>query len=164
MIDTNTFLLLGTVAVSLAGFASLLYSMQGKEPSRLFAWRVRYIVSGAFGMAIVSFLVVAIAQFTDDRALIVRLGMVLLLLLGLAMSWSWRSLRDKEIFRTRAESITWAAGNVITEGVVAFNIFLASPELMMALWVWLVIAPTTIFINVVSGIYKPPESARRVRP
>lgn len=50
MIETDTFLLLGTVAVSLAGFASLLYSMQTEEPSRLFTWRVRYIVSGALSM------------------------------------------------------------------------------------------------------------------
>ena len=41
MIDTDTFLLLGTVAVSLAGFASLLFSMRSEAPSRLFAWRVR---------------------------------------------------------------------------------------------------------------------------
>jgi len=162
MIDPGTFLLLGTVAVSLAGFASLLYSIHGKEPSRLFSWRVRYIVTGALGMAIASFLVVGIAQFTDDQTLIARLAMVLLLLLGLAMSWSWKSLRDEEVFRSRVESVTWAVGNVATEVVIFVNIFVASPELTVALWVWLVIAPTTIFINVVSDIYRPPSSTRRL--
>jgi hypothetical protein len=43
------------------------------------------------------------------------------------------------------------------------NFFLASPELTVALWVWLVIAPTTIFINVVSGIYTPPKAVRTNR-
>jgi len=158
MIEADTFLLLGTVSVSIAGFASLLYSMQGAEPSRLFAWRIRYIVTGAFGMAIVSFVVVAIAQFTDDQTLIVRLAMVLLVLLSVGMSWAWRSRRDQEVFRSRAEWISWAIGNVLADGVVVVNFFVASPGLTVALWVWLVIAPTTIFINVVSGIYTPPES------
>ena len=156
MIDTDTFLLLGTVAVSLAGFASLLYSMQTDQPSRLFSWRVRYIVTGALSMAIVSFVVVGIAQFTDDESLIVRLAMILLLLVSLGMSWSWRSLRDKDIFRSRAEIVPWVAGNVLSEAVIILNIFLASAALTVALWVWLVIAPTTIFISVVSTIYSPP--------
>lgn len=159
MIETDTFLLLGTVAVSLAGFASLLYSMRKDESSRLFAWRVRYIVTGALSMAIASFGVVGIAQFTDDQTLIVRLAMILLLLVSLAMSWAWRSLRDKEIFRTRAETIPWVAGNIFAGAVIVFNLFLASVSLTVALWVWLVIAPTTIFINVVAPIYTPP--ARR---
>ena len=163
MIDPDTFLLLGTVAVSLAGFASLLYAIQGKEPSRLFAWRVRYIVTGALGMAIASFLVVGIVQFTEDEALVVRLAMVLLLALAVAMSWSWRSLGDQEVFRHKGESIPWLVGNVVVEVVVIVNLFIASPELTVALWVWLVIAPTTIFINVVSDIYRPPSRSRRAR-
>ena len=40
-------------------------------------------MTGAFGMAIVSFVVVAIVQFTDDQILTVRLPMVLLVLLSL---------------------------------------------------------------------------------
>ena len=108
-------------------------------------------------MAIASFVVVGISQFTDDEELIVRLAMVLLLLVGLSMSWSWRSLRDKEIFKSRAETIPWAIGNALTEAVVIVNLFVASAALTVALWVWAVIAPTTIFINVVSAIYTPPE-------
>lgn len=161
MIDSNTFLLLGTVSVSLAGFASLLYSMRSDEPSRLFAWRVRYIVTGALSMAIASFVVVGITQFTDDQTLLVRLAMILLMLVSLGMSWSWRSLRDEAIFRTKAESIPWVAGNILTDAVVILNLFLASASLTVALWVWLVIAPATIFINVVSPIYTPPTRSEK---
>jgi hypothetical protein len=57
--------------------------------------------------------------------------------------------------------MSWAIGNVLADGVVVVNFFLASPELTVALWVWLVIAPTTIFINVVSGIYTPPKATRK---
>ena len=160
---SNTFLLLGSVSVSLAGFASLLYSMQSEKPSRLFAWRVRYIVTGALSMAIASFVVVGIMQFTDDQTLLVRLAMILLLLVSLGMSWSWRSLRDEEIFRNRAEAIPWVAGNILSNAVVVLNLFLASASLTVALWVWLVIAPATIFINVVSPIYTPPARPKNPR-
>ena len=163
MIELNMFLLLGSVAVSLAGFASLLYSMQSEAPSRLFAWRVRYIVTGALLMAIASFAVVGVAQFTDDQDLIVRIAMVFLLLTTWGMSWSWRSVRDKEVFRSRAETVPWVIGNIFTNVVTILNLFWASVPLAVALWVFLVIAPTTIFINVVSTIYTPPERLKSTR-
>jgi len=74
-------------------------------------------------MAVASFVVVGIAQFTDDETLIVRLAMVLLLLVGFAMSWSWRSLRDKEVFRGRAEITPWVVGNIVIDAMVIFNLF-----------------------------------------
>lgn len=131
--------------------------MRRGEPTRLFSWRVRYIVSGALGMAIASFVVVAAAQFTQDQELLVRVAMLLLLAVSLGMSWSWRSIRDPQVFRSRTETWVWVAGNVVSEAVVVTNLFVASAALTVALWVWLVIAPTTIFINVVSEIYKPPR-------
>lgn len=60
------------------------------------------------------------------------------------------------MFRSKAEIIPWAVGNIVTDAVVVFNVFLASAALAVALWVWAVIAPATIFINVVSTIYTPP--------
>jgi hypothetical protein len=158
MIDTGTYMILGSVALTMAGFASLLTAFErGESMPRLMAWRIRYIVTGGLMGAIMSFVLVAFASFTDNSDVVVRFGMSMVLLSNPAMGWSWRSLRDPEVFRTATERNGWIAGGVLTAAVVLVNLFLASTALMFAIWVFIVVAPATIFINVMSELYTPPR-------
>lgn len=157
MIDTGTYMILGSVALSMAGFASLLTAFhRGEAMPRLMAWRIRYIVTGGLIGAIMSFVLVAVASFTDNSDVVVRFGMVMVLLSNLPMRWSWRSLSDTEVFRTEAERKSWIAGGVLTDLIVTLNLVLASTALTLAIWVFVVVAPATIFINVMSELYTPP--------
>lgn len=162
MVNPVTYLTLGGVGVSLAGFASLLVSLRGAENTdRLMAWRIRYIVTGGFAIAIASLGVVAVEGFSNSQVSIVRISTLFIPLVTLFEAWSYKSLNDRAVFRSRSEAIQFVAGGVVVGALVIANLVFAEPALMLATWILIVASPMTIFINVVGTIYTPPSGAAR---
>lgn len=80
------------------------------------------------------------AAFTDDQTLIVRISMILWVAVTAGQSWSYRSLRAPEAFRTKIEARAWLAGNVFIRILVVANFLIASPALMLVIWIIIVTA------------------------
>jgi len=162
VLNTGYFTTIAGLGVTISGFAALMYSFRGEgDLTRLTGWRIRYIVTGGFAVSAASIGVVAVAIVTDDPDLQVRLATVLALLAGIPSLWTFQSLEDREIFRTRAEAISWVAGSVAYEVPHIVNLFLASYRLLVVMWALMLVAAMSIFVREVGDIYRTGREAGR---
>ena len=156
MIDSGFFLAIAGLGVSIAGFAALMFSFRKGEVGRVTGWRIRHIVTGGFTVTAVSLGVVAVALLADDADLQVRLASVLGAISALPNMWIYRSLRDPEIFATRAQVVAWVVADVLIEGVFILNVFIASYAVVVVMWVVMVASAMSLFAREVNRLYTPP--------
>lgn len=160
MLNTGYFTTIAGLGVTISGFASLMYSFRGdRDLTRLTAWRIRYIVTGGFSLSAASIGVVAVAIVTEDPDLQVRVATVLALLAWVPSLWTFRSLKDREIFRSRSEAISWVVGGVAYEAVHVVNLVIASHRLLVILWTVMLVAAMSIFVSEVGDIYRTRDEA-----
>lgn len=161
MIDSGFFLAIAGLGVSIAGFAALMFSFREGEVGRLTGWRIRYIVTGGFTLTGVSIGVVAAAVVTADPDLQVRLASVLGILAVVPNAWTYRSLGDAEIFRSRREAAGWVAGGVLVHSLFGINLVVASYEVVVVMWVFMLASAMSLFAREVSDLYRPPSRRSR---
>ena len=156
MIDSGFFLAVAGLGVSIAGFAALMFSFRKGEVGRVTGWRIRYIVTGSFTLTAISLGVVAVALLADDADLQVRLATVLGVVSPLPNLWTYRSLGDPEIFRTRTEAVAWVIGGAAIEVAFLVNLFIASYGVIVVMWVVMVASAMSLFGREVTDLYTPP--------
>ncbi len=162
MLDSGFFITIAGLSVSVAGFASLMHSFRGsRDLPVITGWRIRYIVSGGLTLALVSLGVVVVLATADDVDLQVRLATVLAIASSLPTAWTYRSLRDPQVFRTRSERVSWIVGGALFEAAVIVNLFLASVTYLLVIWVLMLGAAMSLFIAEVSEIYRVPKKPTR---
>jgi hypothetical protein len=157
VIDAGYFTTIAGLGVSIAGFAAIMHSFRGGEIGRLTGWRIRYIVTGGFSLSAASVGVVALGIVVEDPDLQVRLATLLGTLTALPSLWTYRSLKDPEIFRTRGERVSWVIGSIVAEGMLISNLVLASYGYLVVLWALMLASAMSIFIGEVSSLYRAPD-------
>lgn len=160
MFDADFALIIAVLGVLLAGFSSHSLGPGGEvNMDRRDRWRVRFVMTSGFNAAIAALGVVAIAAYTDDSELLVRLAMGLVLLITLTpLPWALRSVRDREVFRSTSEQVSWLTGEALFRLLVLVNLTLASEPLAVVVFVVWIFGGASVFLNRAASIYPPAES------
>lgn len=113
------------------------------------------IVTLAFRVAIVSLGALAIDALVDNTDLAIRLASLSATVMLVHPMWS--SSRDSEVYKSRSVFQASIYGNFVSVVVpVAVNLFLASPGLLMVIYIIILTHPMSIFVAFISEIYTPP--------
>jgi hypothetical protein len=150
-------MLIASLGVSVAGFAALMYSFRGDASlSRVGAWRIRMIVELGFTAAVLGIGVIVVDAYVTDGKTAIRIASGLFILAFLR-PWSFRSLRDPEVYRNRFEKVGALSSSVIQFGLAITNLFLASEGLLLVIYLIVIYNPMSIFVQFVGEIYTPPS-------
>jgi hypothetical protein len=160
MLDTGFVVDVAILGVVLAGFASLMFAFRGTSDLEVrAAWRIRFVMTSGFNAAMAALGMVAIAAYTDDQELLVRLAMALVLLITLTpLPWALRSLRGEEVFRTQGERVSWLIGEALFRLVALVNLFVASVPLLVVLFVLWIVGVITVYLNGAAEVYPRADS------
>jgi hypothetical protein len=162
VLDTGFFVTIAGLSVSVAGFASLMHSFRGStDVPVVTGWRIRYIVTGGLTLAVASLGVVVVISAADDVDLQVRLATLLAIATAVPTSWTYRSLSDERVFRTKGERVSWVVGGVLFEVVFISNLFFASETFLLVMWVLMLAAAMSLFVAEVSEMYRLPGNERK---
>lgn len=116
-------------------------------------------MTAGFNAAIGSLGVVAIAAFTDDQDLVVRLAMALVVLITLTpLPWALASLRDENVFRSLGERLGWLIGEASFRVLALVNLFVASQALLILVFVLWIVGVITVYVGVGAEVYPLADS------
>lgn len=142
------FMAIGGLGVTLAGFAGLIAALQGPE-GPVAAWRIRNVVYTGFGVTFIGFVTVALFTVTQDLALTVRLGSIVILVLGAAR---WGEMRPSAAWPSERQRRGFIFSNLVFGIAVAVNIALASVGYLQLLLLFALGSPAGIFARAVEDV------------
>ena len=149
------FMAIGGLGVTLAGFAGLIAALQGPE-GPVTAWRIRNVVTLGFGVTTVGFSTVALYTVTQDLALAVRLGSIVLLVFVVAR---WGEMRPSAAWPSERERRGLIFGSLAFGIAVALNIALASVGYLQLLLLFALGSPMGIFGRAVHDVTRDARAA-----
>ena len=148
MTGESYFMLMGSLGVTLAGFAGLIsvVGSRGRALGAVERWRVRHIVTRGFAVSVVALSTILAFSATGRVDMTVRIATALLLL----ARWSlWSQSRPGPAWPNEQTRRRVRGNWLFNIALVASNIFFASVPVLQGLLLLELVSPMIVFVRAV---------------
>ncbi|MDH3262161.1 MAG: hypothetical protein OEM81_12730 [Acidimicrobiia bacterium] len=158
------FMLIGSMGISMAGFAALVGALSpGGKWDAVSAWRVRMVMSFGFSICLSALAVIPIFMFTQDVERTVRFGSAGTVIIALFTAWAMRTRKDTDIYPRYNALVFWAVVAISWALPMLNGLIFRSTGLLMFIYLYFLFLPMTVFINIVRELTKATSTAPTFR-